>query len=343
MSLISIIGTPLYQWETGRKLKIIPLRGMRVDSVHISNYGDSTALVVKPREENGAYIADIPNILLQDDRSIAVYSVNVSEDKTETLRECVFSIQKRAKPSDYIYTETEVFTYRDLEERMKKLEENGVSDEQIADAVKGYLEQNPIKETDPSVPDWAKSPEKPKYSAKEVGALSEDALQDGVNLALLQAKESGEFDGKDGEPGLPGKDGDDYILTDEDKREIADMIPVPEKPTYTAKEVGAIPEGGDPDATVHFESAYLSDIMSTFEVNVRNIFDGTKYIIFRYESDSGDDNQSLSLSTEQLKPVILRNLAYPEQDADAATKGWTEDRVSQMIADALGGIVNGSY
>lgn len=122
MSLISIIGTPLYQWETGRKLKIIPLRGMRVDSVHISNYGDSTALVVKPREENGAYIADIPNILLQDDRSIAVYSVNISEDKTETLRECVFSIQKRAKPSDYIYTETEVFTYKDLEARVAKLE-----------------------------------------------------------------------------------------------------------------------------------------------------------------------------------------------------------------------------
>ena len=99
MSLITVIGTPLYQWETGRKLKIIPLRGMRVDSVHFSNYGDKTALVVKPREENGAYIADIPNILLQDDRSIAVYSVNVSEDKTETLREALYAIRIMQKYS----------------------------------------------------------------------------------------------------------------------------------------------------------------------------------------------------------------------------------------------------
>ena len=231
MSLISIIGTPLYQWETGRKLKIIPLRGMRVDSVHISNYGDKTALVVKPREENGAYIADIPNILLQDDRSIAVYSVNISENKTETLRECVFSIRKRAKPSDYIYTETEVFTYKALEERMARIEENGIGEEQIAEAVKGYLEQNPIRESDPSVPEWAKQPQKPKYTASDVGALSKDELQNGVNLALQQAKESGAFD---------GKPGNDYILTEEDKQEIADMIP---SASFSVKAFGAVGDG----------------------------------------------------------------------------------------------------
>ena len=114
MSQFSIIGTPLYQWEKGRQLKITPLQGMYIDSVHFSNYGDSTALVVKPKEKDGAFIADIPNILLQDDRNIVVYSVNVSEDKTETLRECVFSVCKRAKPSDYVYTETEILSYQKL-------------------------------------------------------------------------------------------------------------------------------------------------------------------------------------------------------------------------------------
>lgn len=123
MSQFKIIGTPLYQWEIGRKLKVIPLCGMSIDSVHISNYGDATALVIKPKQENGEYIVDIPNILLQDDQNIVVYSVNVSEDKTETIRECVFPVHKRAKPSDYIYTETDVFTYKALEERVKKLEE----------------------------------------------------------------------------------------------------------------------------------------------------------------------------------------------------------------------------
>ena len=239
MSQFAIIGTPLYQWEVGRKLKVIPLRGMSIDSVHFSNYGDTTALVVKPKEENGAFIVDIPNILLQDDQNIVVYSVNVSEEKTETIRECVFPVRRRAKPSNYIYTETEVFTFKALEERLKKLEEEGASAEQISEAVKRYLEQNPIKESDPSVPAWAKQPEKPKYSAKEVGALSQDALGEGVNQALREAKESGIFD---------GRDGDDYILTDADKQEIADMIPVPEAPessctAISVKTYGAIGDG----------------------------------------------------------------------------------------------------
>ena len=47
----------------------------------------------------------------------------------------------------------------------------GVSDEKIAEAVGTYMEANPIEETDPTVPDWAKQPNKPTYTADEVGAL----------------------------------------------------------------------------------------------------------------------------------------------------------------------------
>lgn len=45
-----------------------------------------------------------------------------------------------------------------------------VTDEQIAQAVSKYIEENPVQETDPTVPDWAKQPEKPTYTAEEVGA-----------------------------------------------------------------------------------------------------------------------------------------------------------------------------
>ena len=47
----------------------------------------------------------------------------------------------------------------------------GVSDEKIAEAFGAYMEAHPIEETDPTVPDWAKNPEKPSYIASEVGAL----------------------------------------------------------------------------------------------------------------------------------------------------------------------------
>lgn len=46
-----------------------------------------------------------------------------------------------------------------------------VSSEQIAQAVEEYMTTHPFTETDPTVPDWAKQPEKPSYTADEVGAL----------------------------------------------------------------------------------------------------------------------------------------------------------------------------
>ena len=73
-----------------------------------------------------------------------------------------------------------------------------VSEDQIAQAVAEYLSNNPIAETDPTVPDWAKQPDKPSYTADEVGALSSETLPEAINTALAQAKESGEFDGAAG-------------------------------------------------------------------------------------------------------------------------------------------------
>ena len=46
-----------------------------------------------------------------------------------------------------------------------------VSYEQISSAVSEYMAANPIDETDPTVPGWAKNPTKPTYTASEVGAL----------------------------------------------------------------------------------------------------------------------------------------------------------------------------
>ena len=82
-----------------------------------------------------------------------------------------------------------------------------VSEAQIAQAVAEYLAKNPIAETDPTVPDWAKQPEKPSYTADEVGALSSETLPEAITTALAQAKESGEFDGAAGQDGAPGQDG----------------------------------------------------------------------------------------------------------------------------------------
>lgn len=79
--------------------------------------------------------------------------------------------------------------------------------ETIAAAVADYIRQNPIEESDPTVPAWAKEQEKPTYTAYEVGAISQDDLQAATDTALSQAKESGLFDGQPGKDGVDGKDG----------------------------------------------------------------------------------------------------------------------------------------
>jgi hypothetical protein len=56
------------------------------------------------------------------------------------------------------------------------------------------------------------------------GKLNASELPTAINTALAQAKASGEFDGKDGATGQPGKDGQDYVLTDADRTEIAASV-----------------------------------------------------------------------------------------------------------------------
>jgi hypothetical protein len=51
-----------------------------------------------------------------------------------------------------------------------------IDPEVIAGAVTEYLAANPIQETDPTVPAWAKQPTKPEYTAAEVGALPSNTV-----------------------------------------------------------------------------------------------------------------------------------------------------------------------
>ena len=243
--MVIVHGSPLYQWDINRQL-LIDSADLGSDFViHCCYTEDANALVVEPKNVDDKVLVNIPNILLQKFGNLRVYVVT----EGDTVYDATFYVMARPKPDDYVYTETEVLSYVSLSKRMDELERNSVSDEKISEAINNYLKENPITESDPTVPAWAKEPEKPKYTAKDIGALSQDELQNGVNLALKQAKESGEFKGDaftyedfteeqleslkgaDGYTPTKGKDyfdGNDYVLTESDKQEIADMIEIPE-------------------------------------------------------------------------------------------------------------------
>ena len=59
-----------------------------------------------------------------------------------------------------------------VEQILEAIKSGDVSAEAIAAAVEAYIQEHgvQVEETDPTVPDWAKQPSKPRYTASEVGA-----------------------------------------------------------------------------------------------------------------------------------------------------------------------------
>ena len=140
MASISVIDGALYQWDSGRKIRITHQQGESVGLVHYSN-GNAVEVV----KDGDSVTAPIPNILLQTAQNVTAYAVIISADGTRTICDCTFPVRVKPKPNDYVYTETEVLT-----------------------------------------------------------------ITTAVEKALQNAKESGEFDGKDGvdgKDGAPGADG----------------------------------------------------------------------------------------------------------------------------------------
>lgn len=139
MGIINVIGGDLYQWDTGRSVEVTPWQNFTIDEVHFMNPNGDNALVVEPVIENNAVIAKIPNILLQAAINIRVFVVMHTDGGERTISDCTFGVIARQKPEDYIYTETEVLNYSNLNRRLSVLEGEGLSN-----AISDYLDKHPI-------------------------------------------------------------------------------------------------------------------------------------------------------------------------------------------------------
>lgn len=63
-----------------------------------------------------------------------------------------------------------------LSKRIYEMEKAGMSEELIAREIAKYFAENPIEESDPTVPDWAKSESPP--TAEEIGAIKEGDMRE---------------------------------------------------------------------------------------------------------------------------------------------------------------------
>ena len=178
-----------------------------------------------------------------EDTSIYFAVEAKSKDKVEVFR----TSPATGKAKETIDTDTEIEdTYADvildLISRVDTLEKEPISEEQIEKSVKSYLEKNPIEETDPTVPAWAKEEEKPTYTAEEVGALPSTTVIPS-KLSELTADDEHETVTKEEKQAWNAKSdfsGEYRDLTG--KPELAEWVLQSRKPTYTASEVGALPD-----------------------------------------------------------------------------------------------------
>lgn len=147
MAIFEIYGQQktLTQWDVGRKL----IAQEACTHVHYANAAMTEAIVCEVTESNGVRTAVIPDEVLQVSGTLRVYAfLDGAEGYTKHIQ--TFFVKAKPKPADYVYTPTEWMTMEELAERIGALEGE--------------------EESDPTVPGWAKQPQKPAYTAQEVGA-----------------------------------------------------------------------------------------------------------------------------------------------------------------------------
>ena len=114
--MLCIVGSPLYQWDANRQLRIDSDTLGDKFEIHCCMKGDTSSRVVEPIIDGDMAIVNIPNILLQRSGTLRVYVVT----EGDTIYDQSFYVLARPKPDSYIYTETEVQTWSDIEKYVQK-------------------------------------------------------------------------------------------------------------------------------------------------------------------------------------------------------------------------------
>ena len=114
--------TSFWQWDLGQRLVV---SDDVCCEVHFCNEMDDCALVCEVYSQDGKRVVDVPNILLQTAKPLHVFAYARNEGNDRTIYSEIFTVIARTKPTDYVYTETEVKTWGALDQRIKKLEEGG--------------------------------------------------------------------------------------------------------------------------------------------------------------------------------------------------------------------------
>lgn len=133
--MIKLIGGDLYQWDTGRIAVVNPETDDIIHEVHFTTKDMQYAYVVSTYEKDGSILCAVPNVILQQEKSVICYEVTKTESGEMSVSTTTLPLRKRNKPQDYAYTEDELKNFDRLEAliptKMSQLEQDielGASD-----------------------------------------------------------------------------------------------------------------------------------------------------------------------------------------------------------------------
>ena len=129
-----------WQWDVGCQIRVIGLPS--VIELHYFNRGMAEPIPMKVYEQGDIRLCDVPDELLQVAGDLEVYAYYIGDDERQTRLFRKFGVKARPKPSDYVYTETEMLTWSELDRRMGELEKYQ-NPNAIRDEVDEYLRENP--------------------------------------------------------------------------------------------------------------------------------------------------------------------------------------------------------
>jgi hypothetical protein len=160
-----------YQWDINRKIVV---SDETIKEVHFCNRQSECSLVCDVyTDANDLRVADVPNIILQKNHCINVYAY----DGEATRHQKTFLVKARSKPEDYVYTETEIKTWEELEEKVNSVTTS--TDQTIRNVI--YSTTQDTIATDDTNPIKTKSP----VSSIAVAKYVEDMLQAFANERIV--------------------------------------------------------------------------------------------------------------------------------------------------------------
>lgn len=124
-----------FQWDLNQRMIV---DDPNIFEVNFCNGTMDCTLACEVFVENGLRLVNVPNILLQTPVQINVFAMIKNADQSYTSRSQRFHVQRRTKPEDYAYTETEC-TRKSLEERVEIIEKNYVKESELDAAIREAL------------------------------------------------------------------------------------------------------------------------------------------------------------------------------------------------------------